>query len=97
MNVSLGVFDKTEITCVRMGSAKIVTTVILPTYGNSLWIHEFNTYLTFFHVHPIHVKMADHAMLSEQTFIVNVLRITSVDYVQVIHVIKYYQANNFKL
>jgi hypothetical protein len=29
--------------------------------------------------------MADHAMLSEQTFIANVLRITSADYVQVIH------------
>ena len=48
MNVSLDGFDKTEITCVRMGSAKIVITVILPTYGNSLWIHEFNTDLTFF-------------------------------------------------
>jgi hypothetical protein len=48
MNVSLRGFDKTEITCVRMGNANILTTVISPTYGNSLWIHEFNTDLTIF-------------------------------------------------
>ena len=48
MNVSLGEFGKTERTCVRMGSAKVLITVILPTYDNSLWIHEFNTDLTFF-------------------------------------------------
>jgi hypothetical protein len=39
--------ELTEITCVRMGSAKVLITVILPTYDNSLWIHEFNTDLTF--------------------------------------------------
>jgi hypothetical protein len=27
---------------------KPLITVILPTYDNSLWIHEFNTDLTFF-------------------------------------------------
>ena len=48
MNVSLSGFDETEITCVRMGNANILITVISPTYGNSLWIHEFNTDLTFF-------------------------------------------------
>ena len=48
MNVSLGGFSKTERTCVRMGSAKVLITVIVPTYDNSLWIHEFNTDLTFF-------------------------------------------------
>jgi hypothetical protein len=31
---------------VRIGSAKVLITVILPTYDNSLWIHEFNTDLT---------------------------------------------------
>jgi hypothetical protein len=42
-----GGFGKTERACVRMGSAKVLITVILPTYDNSLWIHEFNTDLTF--------------------------------------------------
>jgi hypothetical protein len=42
MNVSLGVFDKTEITCVGMGSAKIVITVILPTYGNDVYKYLIN-------------------------------------------------------
>jgi hypothetical protein len=48
MNVSLWGFGKTERNCVRIGSDKVLITVILPTYGNSLWIHEFNTDLTFF-------------------------------------------------
>jgi DNA repair photolyase len=46
LNVSLGGFGKTERTCVKMGSAKVLITVILPIYDNSLWIHEFNTDLT---------------------------------------------------
>ena len=50
MNVSLSGFDETEITCVRMGNANILITVISPTYGNSLWIHEFNTDLTFLNI-----------------------------------------------
>jgi len=41
--------------------------------------------------------MADRACDSEQICIVNVLRITSNDYVQVLYLIKYYQPNNFKL
>ena len=47
INVSLGGFGKTERTCVRIENAKVLITVILPTYDNSLWIHEFNTDLTF--------------------------------------------------
>ena len=50
MNVSLGGFGKTERTCVRMGSAKVLIIVMLPTYDNSLWIHEFNTDLTFLNI-----------------------------------------------
>jgi hypothetical protein len=41
INVSLGRFGKTERTCVRIGSANVLITVILPTYDNSLWIHEW--------------------------------------------------------
>ena len=47
MNVSSWEFGKTERTCVRMVSANVLITVSLPTYDNSLWIHEFNTDLTF--------------------------------------------------
>ena len=53
MNVSLGGgggFDKTERNCVRMGSAKVLITVIVPSYDNSLWIHELNQDLTCFNV-----------------------------------------------
>jgi hypothetical protein len=40
-------FGKTERTCVRIENAEVLITVIVPTYDNSLWIHEFNTDLTF--------------------------------------------------
>jgi hypothetical protein len=43
INVSLRGFGKTERTCVRIGSAKVLITVILPTYDNSLWIHELSS------------------------------------------------------